>query len=71
MFKDRRAWNELPIEEQGRIKNQPDAWLKCEKQRHYNGVGDGEPLIQLYFDHESRQFTKLMNEVPRKYLCRG
>lgn len=68
MFKDRRSWNEIPIEEQERIKNQADAWLKCEKQRHYNGVGDGEPLIQLYFDHESRQYVKNMNGTPEGYL---
>jgi twinkle protein len=68
MFKDRATWNELPADEQQRIRNQPDAWLKCEKQRHYNGTGDGEPLIQLYFDHESRQFTKLMNGMPKEYL---
>jgi twinkle protein len=37
-------------------KDEPDATIRVFKQRNYDGNGDGEPLILLWFDRDSWQF---------------
>lgn len=37
-------------------KDEPDQMLLCRKQRNYDGNGDGEPSIALWFDHDAGQF---------------
>lgn len=37
-------------------KDEPDATLRVFKQRNYEGSGDGEPLIALWFNKDSWQF---------------
>lgn len=37
-------------------KDEPDATVRVFKQRNYDGSGDGEPLILLWFDRDSWQF---------------
>ena len=36
--------------------DQPDQILYVRKQRNYEGSGDGEPKILLWFDMESQQY---------------
>lgn len=37
-------------------KDEPDATVRVFKQRNYDGAGDGEPLILLWFNRDSWQF---------------
>jgi twinkle protein len=34
----------------------PDHYLLCRKQRNYEGSGDGEPTIMLWFHREAQQY---------------
>lgn len=37
-------------------RDEPDQMLLCRKQRNYDGSGDGEPSIALWFDRDAGQF---------------
>ena len=37
-------------------RDEPDQVLRCVKQRNYDGSGDGEPSILLWFDRDAGQF---------------
>jgi len=37
-------------------REEPDQLLLCRKQRNYDGSGDGEPSIALWFDRDAGQF---------------
>lgn len=37
-------------------RDEPDQVLLCRKQRNYDGSGDGEPTIALWFDKDASQF---------------
>jgi len=41
---------------QSKKKDDPDQVLLCRKQRNYDGSGDGEPTIALWFDRDAGQF---------------
>jgi twinkle protein len=47
--------------------DEPDSLLFCRKQRHYEGSGDGEPSIALWFDKESGQFVGNKGDTPIYY----
>jgi len=36
--------------------NEPDNYLLCRKQRNYDGSGEGEPTIKLWFHRDSQQY---------------
>lgn len=38
-------------------RDEPDQMLLCRKQRNYDGSGDGEPSIALWFDRDAGQFV--------------
>ena len=44
-----------------------DGVLKCEKQRHYEGSGDGEPAIGLWLHKDSAQFLGNAHDQPAIY----
>lgn len=39
-------------------KDDPDHYLLCRKQRNYDGSGEGEPTIKLWFHRDSQQYTE-------------
>jgi len=41
----------------GKLSAEPDSLLICQKQRHFEGSGDGEPFIGLWLHKDSGQFT--------------
>lgn len=41
---------------QSKKRDEPDQVLLCRKQRNYDGSGDGEPTIALWFDRDAGQF---------------
>lgn len=45
-------------------KDEPDATLRVFKQRNYDGSGDGEPLINLWFHRDSWQFLGQPSDRP-------
>ena len=36
--------------------SEPDHYLLCRKQRNYEGSGEGEPTIKLWFDRDAQQY---------------
>lgn len=44
-----------------------DGILKCCKQRHYEGSGDGEPVIGLWLHKDSAQFLGSAGDLPASY----
>jgi len=44
-----------------------DGILKCCKQRHYEGSGDGEPAIGLWLHKDSAQFLGSATDSPAVY----
>jgi twinkle protein len=51
----------------GNKSGEHDCVLKCCKQRHYEGSGDGEPAIGLYLHKDSAQFLGNTVDVPAVY----
>lgn len=58
------VWRNKPKEDDvrkngamSRLKDEPDCFLLCRKQRNYEGSGDGEPRIGLYRHRDSSQFV--------------
>ena len=49
-------------------KDEPDATVRVFKQRNYEGSGDGEPLVALWFNKESWQF---LGEQYGSNMCFG
>lgn len=43
-------------------RDEPDQMLLCRKQRNYDGSGDGEPSIALWFDRDAGQFVGSMED---------
>jgi twinkle protein len=37
-------------------RTEPDQYLLCRKQRNYEGSGEGEPTIQLWFNRDAQQY---------------
>ena len=44
--------------------NDPDALLLCRKQRNYEGSGEGEPTIKLWFHRDSQQYLGDPSLIP-------
>jgi len=61
---DRSMYANLPIEEQVKLQQSPDAYLTCEKNRH----GEVEPRMSLWFDRLSHQYTENERGSPRRYV---
>lgn len=38
-------------------KSEPDHFLLCRKQRNYEGSGEGEPTLQLWFNRDAQQYV--------------
>lgn len=58
------VWRNKPKEDDvrkngamSRLKDEPDCFLLCRKQRNYEGSGDGEPRIALWRHRDSSQFV--------------
>jgi twinkle protein len=57
------VWRNKPKEDEMKTKGnmsnkrtEPDQYLLCRKQRNYEGSGDGEPTIQLWFNRDAQQY---------------
>lgn len=58
------VWRNKPKEDdikaKGEMSNkrtEPDHYLLCRKQRNYDGSGDGEPSIKLWFHRDAQQYV--------------
>ncbi len=51
-------------------KDEPDTTLRVFKQRNANGIGDGEPLIFLWFDRDSWQFVGEKGAAPMSFYAK-
>ena len=49
---------------QSKRKDEPDTTLRVFKQRNYDGSGDGEPLIGVWFERDSWQFLASSTSQP-------
>jgi twinkle protein len=45
-------------------KDEPDHYLLCRKQRNYDGSGEGEPTIKLWFHRDAQQYLESPREKP-------
>ena len=45
--------------------DEPDTLLMCRKQRHYEGNGEGEPSIALWFNKDAGQFVAQQGDSPQ------
>lgn len=50
------------------MKDEPDQILFVRKQRNYEGVADGEPQINLWFERESQQYIAHADDVPQFFV---
>lgn len=48
-------------------REEPDQVLLCRKQRNYDGSGDGEPTIKLWFDKDAGQFVGNPDDGPMNF----
>ena len=46
-------------------KSEPDQYLLCRKQRNYDGSGEGEPTIKLWFHRDAQQYIAEVNDPPQ------
>jgi len=46
------------------LKNDPDHYLLCRKQRNYEGSGEGEPTIKLWFLRDAQQYVAQASDQP-------
>lgn len=63
----RNKGKELDVKTNGmhaKKRDEPDATLRVFKQRNYDGAGDGEPVILLWFHRESWQFLGAERDKP-------
>lgn len=45
-------------------KDEPDHYLLCRKQRNYEGSGEGEPTIKLWFNRDAQQYIAEPHDSP-------
>lgn len=50
--------------ERSTMRNDPDHYLLCRKQRNYSGSAEGEPSIRLWFHRESQQYLAEAGDQP-------
>lgn len=48
-------------------REEPDQLLMCRKQRNYDGSGDGEPTISLWFNRDAGQFVGSAGDGPMNF----
>lgn len=53
----------------GGKKDDPDHYLLCRKQRNYEGSGEGEPTIKLWFLRDAQQYVESPREKPMAFYC--
>lgn len=46
----------------------PDHYLLCRKQRNYEGSGEGEPTIKLWFHRDAQQYVEEQGFPPQYFL---
>lgn len=46
-------------------RNDPDQYLLCRKQRNYDGSGEGEPSVQLWFSRDAQQYVANGGDAPQ------
>jgi twinkle protein len=44
--------------------SEPDHYLLCRKQRNYEGSGEGEPTIKLWFNRDAQQYIADPSDAP-------
>lgn len=49
-------------------KDDPDHYLLCRKQRNYDGSGEGEPTIKLWFHRDAQQYIESPRETPMVFF---
>lgn len=66
------VWRNKPKEDDLRAKGdasnkkaEPDCYLLCRKQRHYEGSGDGEPIIGLWRHRDAGHFVATAGDAPQ------
>jgi twinkle protein len=52
----------------GQKKDDPDHYLLCRKQRNYDGSGEGEPTIKLWFHRDSQQYVERIGQKPMAFF---
>jgi len=48
-------------------KDDPDHYLLCRKQRNYDGSGEGEPTIKLWFHRDAQQYLERAGQTPMAF----
>lgn len=48
-------------------KDEPDHYLLCRKQRNYDGSGEGEPTIKLWFHRDAQQYLEAPSTKPMAF----
>ncbi len=48
--------------------NEPDQYLLCRKQRNYDGSGEGEPTVQLWFHRDATQYLGAAGDPPQFFV---
>jgi len=49
----------------GKNNGEPDHYLLCRKQRNYEGSGEGEPTIKLWFHRDAQQYIAEAGDLPQ------
>ena len=49
----------------GKNNSEPDHYLLCRKQRNYEGSGEGEPTIKLWFHRDAQQYIAEAGDLPQ------
>lgn len=65
------VWRNKPKEDEAKVKGsfstkaaEPDHYLLCRKQRNYEGSGEGEPTIKLWFHKDAQQYIAEAGDPP-------
>ena len=48
-------------------RSEPDHYLLCRKQRNYEGSGEGEPTIKLWFHRDAQQYIAEATDQPQYF----
>lgn len=51
----------------GSKKDEPDHYLLCRKQRNYDGSGEGEPTVKLWFHRDAQQYIEAPGLDPMQF----
>lgn len=69
------VWRNKPKEDDMKVKGdlslkkaEPDHYLLCRKQRNYEGSGEGEPTIKLWFHRDAQQYLADAPDEPMYFV---